>query len=182
MTEWVIRDSRASEYVLHPSTQLALEALRALKEGHSFTGVLDMGCGSGLLSLAASEYWPQASILATDISKKAVSDAETNAFQYGLQARLSVLRADGFAHPRIRASAPYGLILCNLLAEQLVRYAPELKAHLAPGGYGVLSGILAWMYPNVMEVYESLGFEIAAEMQLEEWRCLVVQRRDMTIE
>lgn len=176
MTEWILRDSRLPEMVVHPSTQGAVLALRELASKAHFKAVLDLGCGSGLLSLIATELWPESQVLAADISEKAVKDAELNIQQYGLESRIRVVRSDGFSNSAIRQKAPYTLILCNLLAELLTRVAPDVKSHLVPDGIAVLSGILSWMLPQVRESYLTLGFEIAAEIELGEWRTLIVRQ------
>jgi ribosomal protein L11 methyltransferase len=174
MPEWILRDSRLPGMVLHPSTEGALLALKELAGTERFSKILDIGCGSGLLSLVSAELWPEARILAADISEQAVQDAEANIRQYGLEGRIAVLRGNGFKNPRIAGAAPYSLILCNLLAELLVRIGPEVKSHLAPGGYAVLSGVLSWMYPQVTEAYQTLGFEIAGEIEMGEWKAVIV--------
>lgn len=139
--------------------------------------ILDIGCGSGLLSLAATELWPKAQILASDISAAAVRDAGENIRAYKLENRISALRADAYDHAEIRARAPYDLIICNLLADILIRTSPDLKAHLAAGGIAIVSGILAWMQPQVVEAYAALGFEILGEIHIEEWRALLMRQK-----
>ncbi len=175
MAEWILRDSRLPEMVLHPSTEGALMALRELAGIRDFTKVLDIGCGSGLLSLVASEQWPKARILAADISEKAVSDTQANIRQYGLEDRITAIRSDGLKNPEIGKNGPYPLILCNLLADILIRIAPDVKSQLAPGSYAVLSGILGWMQPQVAEAYRVLGFDVSGEIELKEWRTLIVR-------
>ena len=56
-------------------------------------------------------------VLATDISPKAVEDAAANIAAHGLEERITAIRSDAFLHPKIRENAPYGLIICNMLAE-----------------------------------------------------------------
>jgi len=87
-----------------------------------------------------------------------------------------VVRADGLAHPDIAAGAPYGLILCNLLAQLLLELAADIHRCLQPGGFAVLSGILAWKYPQVTEACKALHFEIVEEIEIREWRAMTVRR------
>lgn len=172
MPEWLIRDKREAGRVLHPSTEAALTALQELARQGTPATLLDIGCGSGLLTLAAGELWPGIRITCADISPEAVADTQENLRRAGQQAH--VLRSDGFSHPAITAKGPYDLVVCNLLAELLVRFAAEVKAALAPGGCAVLSGILAWHAPQVIEAYRALGFEITAEIAIGDWRALMV--------
>lgn len=176
MPEWTLRDRRGPDRVMHASTQGALLAMKELAGIYSFSNILDLGCGSGLLSMVASELWPQARILAADISPEAVADTSANLAAHGLEARVTAVRSDGFAHPDILSRAPYDLILSNLLADLHIRFAAALHAHLQPDGCAVLSGILAWKLPQVREAYAMLGCEITGEIALKQWHALILRR------
>ena len=159
---------------LHPTTELSLGALQRMQERGDFSRILDMGCGSGILSVVAAHGW-DAKIMATDISPNAVADARQTMLAYGLQERVTVVRSDGFSAPEIGAQAPYDLIVCNLLADILVRIAPEVKSHLAPGGYAILSGSLTWLAENVEKTYAALGFEIIEKIEHSPWHAYIVR-------
>jgi ribosomal protein L11 methyltransferase len=176
MSEWTLRDSRQADHVLHPSTQGMAEAMSALSERFSPQKILDIGCGSGILSLIALELWRGAALTAADVSEQAMEDCEENFAVQGLLDRVTICRSYGFSNPAITAGAPYDLILCNLLAEWLVRLVPDVTHHLQSGGFFIASGILAWMAPQVIEGYASYGFELAAEIHAEEWRTLMFHK------
>jgi ribosomal protein L11 methyltransferase len=159
---------------LHPTTELSLEALQWLQVREGFANILDIGCGNGILSVVAAHAW-ETKVLAVDISPNAVADTEKTIGEYGLEEQVTVLRSDGFSHPEMHARAPYDLIICNLLADILVRIAPEVKKSLRPGGYAVLSGSLAWMSENVEKGYSSLGFEIVKKIEKSPW-CAYIMR------
>lgn len=177
MTEWILRDRRERGMVQHPSTEGMLLAMKTLAANHGFNTILDLGCGSGLLTLAATEYWPQARVTAADINPRAVEDCLANIRQYGLEQQVRVLRSDGFSSAPLRAGGPYGLMLCNLLAEHHLFLAADIKRHLQPGGYAVLSGVLAWMAPQLTQVFITLGFEIAGEISVQGWQTLLLRQR-----
>lgn len=144
------------------------------------SNILDLGGGSGLLSLTACALWPDSRVLLTDISAQAVADSTENIENYGLSGRITSLRAAGYDHPEIRARAPYDLILCNLLAELQISLAADARAHLAPavpqkpGGRLILSGILAWMQPQAEEAHKAAGFEVLSRARAAEWAGIVM--------
>src|SRR5690349_17071803 len=129
MTEWLIRDSRQPEMVLHATTESVLIALKSLRDEGQPPGlynILEIGCGSGLVSIVAANLCADSGILACDISPQAVDDAAYNVQQHGLAERITVIRADGYDHAAIREQAPYDLVICNLLAENIIKDSPHV--------------------------------------------------------
>ena len=128
----------------HPTTEACLAALGRLRSrtgpGPRPRAVLDLGTGTGVLAFAAARLWPGVRVTASDIDPAAVALFARNARSNGL--RLSAVQADGPAHPLLRASAPYDVILANLLYRPLLRLAPGIARLAAPGSLVVLSGIL----------------------------------------
>jgi len=159
---------------LHPTTVSCLEAMQWLAQRHRFASILDMGCGDGMLSVMAVHWW-QARVLAADISAQAVADAQAVIASRELDTQIQVVRSDCFTHAAIAQEAPYDLIIFNLLAEPVLRLAPEVKMHLGANGIAIVSGILAWLEPGVVRAYEGLGFRIIHRVTREPWRTLVCQ-------
>ncbi|MDE3015355.1 MAG: 50S ribosomal protein L11 methyltransferase [Pseudomonadota bacterium] len=158
---------------LHPATELMLEALEWLHERHDAATALDLGCGGGILSALAASVWG-ARVLAADIAAKAVEDTRKNMAAHGLERLVTAVRSDGFSAPEIRANAPYDLIFINLLAEPIVRWAGDVKSHLAENGVAALGGILAWQAEGAALAYTGLGFEIINEFARPPWyACLL---------
>lgn len=157
---------------LHPTSVSCLEGLQALAINPAH--VLDIGCGSGLLGGFCALRWPQAKVLASDISPKAVADTQALITAQGLAGRMRVLRADMLAHADIAAGAPYDLIICNLLAEPIVAAAEGVRTLAAPGAICLLSGLLAWLAPQVEQAYAAVGFGVQARLVHEPWHTLVL--------
>lgn len=132
----------------HESTRLCLEELDGIAPGSL---VLDVGCGTGLLAIAALRLgWRRA--LAIDVDPAAVAETRRHA---GLnRVAPAVLRGDG-----VSAVAPgrCELLLANLARDLLLRHRDGLIAVLAPGGTAVLSGLLRQDVPEVEAAFASLG-------------------------
>jgi ribosomal protein L11 methyltransferase len=158
---------------LHPASVLCLEAMHWLHEKTDATNILEIGCGNGILSVAAASIWG-AKVIAADISPNAVADTTANIARHGLEAFITAVRSDGFDHPEIRQNAPYDLILCNVLAELLARLGPDIKKSLKTNGYIIMSGILAWKAPELELAYKGLGFEIAHKISNSPWNCYIL--------
>ena len=155
---------------LHPTTRGCLELLQEVEPVPPT--VLDVGCGSGILALAALRLGAGRAV-GIDTDPLAVAAARENAARNGLadwfQARQGTLPAE----PDER----YDLVLANLVATVLVDLAPRLAAHLAPGGKLVASGIIE---PRTAEVERALlaaGLEIRERREHGEWVSLRLGHR-----
>jgi ribosomal protein L11 methyltransferase len=160
----------------HATTRGCLEALTALAREHGWwpeAPVLDLGAGSGILAIAAAKLW-RASVLAVDSDPVAVTAATRNVAANDAAARVTVVESLGLAAPAIGRTAPFDLVLANILANPLVAMAEELTAALSPRGVAVLSGLLSGQAPHVARAYRCRGLEPRAFMKREEWTTIVL--------
>ena len=149
----------------HPTTALCLQVLESLPlQGKR---VIDYGCGSGILGIAALKLGA-AQVLALDIDPQALIATRDNASRNGVAERMRVLDADADLSPAF-------LVLSNILAGPLVDLAPRLTAACAPGGHLVLSGLLRTQAYAVKAAY-SIGFDIVRTVEREEWCCIYARR------
>lgn len=132
-----------------------------------------MGCGSGILALASLKLWPQAAALCIDIDPESVVVTLRHAALNGLAENIIAEAGDGYRAPRVDAMAPYDLVLANILAGPLVEMAPELAHVLAPGGYGVLSGLLARQEADVTDAHKAAHLTLHESRAVGDWRALV---------
>lgn len=157
----------------HETTRLCLECLEQItaNAAHPELPVLDLGTGSGILAIAAAKLGALR-IDAVDIDPQAVLVAQENC-------RLNQV-ADAVscsATPLEQLPDGYRLILANILAEELVRMAPELTKRLLPGGWLVLSGILAEREQFVIDGFSSQPLNLEQSLSAGEWRCLCYRKR-----
>jgi len=160
----------------HASTEGCLRALTMLGKQNSFSQILDMGCGSGILSLAAAKMW-QSNITASDIDDEATRVTELNAERNGVLSFIRATCGNGYGSPLIRDGRPYDLIICNILARPLIMMAGDLSSHLKPGGgYAVLSGLLARDGNRVLAAHRSRGLRLVRRFTIRGWQTLVLKK------
>ncbi|MGE0806407.1 MAG: 50S ribosomal protein L11 methyltransferase [Burkholderiaceae bacterium] len=148
----------------HPTTRLCLEWLDGmLKAGQH---VIDYGCGSGILAIAAARLGA-ASVCAIDIDPQALTSARHNADVNGV--RLDI-RATSQPPP-----APADVVVANILANPLRVLAPLLSALVAPGGSLVLAGLLDRQADEIAACYPA--FDLRPWRSLEGWTCLAGAKR-----
>ncbi|MVO16794.1 50S ribosomal protein L11 methyltransferase [Parasedimentitalea huanghaiensis] len=161
----------------HGTTLGCLRALdHLIGEGFKADKVADIGCGTAVLAMAAARIW-DGTILASDIDQVAVDVAEANLRANGMAGRVGCVEAAGFDHADLHAAAPYDLIFANILKGPLVALAPDMNAHLCPGGYAILSGILNEQAQNVVEVYARNGINQVRRDEIGDWTTLLLQKQ-----
>jgi ribosomal protein L11 methyltransferase len=159
----------------HGTTLGCLQALdRLADQGFHAARVVDIGCGTAVLAMAAAALWP-ATVLASDIDAQAVEVAEANLRANAMQTRVRVVEAAGFDHAEL--AGPFDLIFANILKGPLVALAPDLSARLSPGGYAILSGILNEQADDVIAVYAQAGNSLVHRAQIGEWTTLTLQKK-----
>jgi ribosomal protein L11 methyltransferase len=159
------------------TTALCLEALDRLARTRRFARVLDLGCGSGVLAIAAARALPKARVLAVDNDPVATAVARENVRLNRVGARVAVLDGSGLAHSALRAAGSFDLILANILPRPLLALAPAIRCALEPGGVVVLSGLLDAQAREVRARYLNADFQQLDQTSRAGWTALTLRRR-----
>ncbi|CAG0927288.1 MAG: Ribosomal protein L11 methyltransferase [Rhodocyclaceae bacterium] len=149
----------------HPTTRLCLEWLRT--HVHAGASVLDYGCGSGILAIAAAKLGAGRAT-GVDIDANALAAAEDNATRNGVVLQLM--------HSRQPLDTTFDIVVANILTNPLCVLAPLLTERTCLGGQLVLSGILASQVAQVQEAYRP-GFDLEFRAEREGWALLAGHRR-----
>jgi ribosomal protein L11 methyltransferase len=149
----------------HPTTALCLQMLDSLPlAGRS---VIDYGCGSGILALAALKLGA-ARAMAVDLDPQALLATHANALQNGLAAAITVQGVE-------TALPPSYCVVANILAGPLIELAPTLTAACETGGHLLLSGLLKTQADTVKAAYAP-GFDMVQVIERDEWCCIYARR------
>jgi ribosomal protein L11 methyltransferase len=151
----------------HATTALCLEWLDSnLYRGAS---VIDYGCGSGILALAAARLGAR-SAACFDIDPQALLATRDNALANGLEQRIVIHESPDDLPKQV------DVLLANILSAPLCALAPELAARVKPGGSVVLAGLMEHEVSEVIEAYRP-WFDIDRSGAREAWVCLAGSRR-----
>lgn len=156
----------------HATTEGCLNAIDRLARRGAFQRILDLGCGSGVLAIAAARAWPHARVVASDNDPEAVRVASENVRRNRMRSHVRTTVADGV--PRAMLGRGCDLVLANILAGPLVRLAPKLASAVVPGGVIVLSGLLVGQAAEVIAAYRAYGCIVAGHQQLAGWSILTL--------
>jgi ribosomal protein L11 methyltransferase len=157
----------------HGTTRGCLLALDRLLRTTAPKNILDVGCGSGILAIAAAKAAHRA-IIACDIDHEAVQLTARNARINGT--RVIPVTAYSTRHPAIQRGAPYDLVMANILARPLAGMASSLAHIAAKGAHLILSGLLADQRRWIEGTYRHWGFAPRLQLELDGWSTLVMRR------
>jgi len=162
----------------HPTTALCLQILDSLPV--SGRSVIDYGCGSGILGIAALKLGA-AHVVAVDLDPQALLATRENAIRNQVSANIDVrgTDADGSDADGTAGAAgclrPAYCVLANILAGPLIELAPKLTAACEPGGHLLLSGLLKTQAYAVKAAY-GIGFDMVRVVERDDWCCIHARR------
>lgn len=158
----------------HPTTHGCLKLFVALSKKHHFKNVLDMGCGSGVLSIACKKLQPTVRVTAVDIEAEAVRRTRLNTTLNACGKNYKVVCSVGFQNPETHGQ--YDLCFANILANPLMRLAPEMNRFINSSGYVIASGLLDKQAQMVIQAYKSCGFIVDSKISITGWQSIVFRR------
>jgi ribosomal protein L11 methyltransferase len=166
----------------HATTTGCLLTLDILRRSKKFKNVLDLGTGTGILIFAVAKEWRTARMIASDIDppsiEVAIENAQVNKIALGRRrGGVDLLSASGLHNRRLRASAPYDLLIANILAGPLIALSPSISRSVKRGGMLMLAGLLATQEAAVSAAYTNRGFVRVGRRQIGDWPTLLLQKR-----
>ena len=163
----------------HPTTRLCLEAIEQLSDERGGSlgpiRVADLGCGSGILGIAAL-LEGASSVAAADTDSLAVRATRDNAVVSGFEEQFQVGLGSIERLAELLEGRPADLLLCNILAPVIEALCPAFDTVLAPGGLGLLSGLLVSQAPRLQEVLAEQGWSAELTAQQSQWGLMTIRR------
>lgn len=159
----------------HATTSGCLLAITKLAKSRKFKNPLDMGCGSGILAIAAAKIW-HCPVIGIDIDPVSVKVSRENALKNKAHKLVKFGDGDGYNTNLCRKNAKYDLIVANILARPLMKMAIDLNKHLAKGGVAILSGLLASQEKMVLSAHQVQGLKLIERISINGWNTLIIGR------
>ncbi len=158
----------------HHTTRLCLTLLeKAVAPGCT---LLDVGCGSGILSIAGLLLGASRAV-GVDIDPLAVKTAAENGRLNGMQSpAFTVLAGDLVT----QVQGTFSVVASNIVADAIISLAPSIGRHLAPGGVWITSGIIDAREPDVLAAFAENGFAVTGRMEEGGWLCFACRRAEET--
>ena len=144
----------------HPTTRLCLDLIqKVVMEGK---GVADVGCGSGILAIAAAKLG-SATVFASDIDPRSVEIAKENATLNDVQ--IPMVDAPGFD----ALQGEYDVLMSNIITATLIRLAPSARNYIKPGGCWIVSGIIRANWEDLKTAVVAEGFRLENKEEEDDW-------------
>jgi ribosomal protein L11 methyltransferase len=137
--------------------------------------VLDVGCGAGVLAIAAARVLRR-KVWLGDVDPIAVEVTNANARLNGVRALCHAIVSRGVENGGLREAAPYDLVFANILAKPLRLLASSLAGVIGADGEAIVSGLLLADVPGVLASWRAQGFHLAERIELEGWASLRLRR------
>lgn len=163
----------------HPATKGALAAFDQLARRRRFRHVLDFGCGSGILAIAAAKTW-SGRVSALDINPVMVEQTRRNIQANALGGRVRARVIYGLRYARLPRGVSYDLEVINLQAKYIIRYGKALRRHLAPGGVMVLTGFSFEDEKRIFSYYRALGLLMKTVIRSSTWSTMILELPNTT--
>jgi ribosomal protein L11 methyltransferase len=155
----------------HATTRLCLQLLeRSVRTGER---VLDWGTGSGILAVGAARLGAR-EVMAIDLDPVAARVAGENAALNGFG---EVVQSGVASIEAVPADPPFDRVIANIVPDPIIAGAPEIAAHLRPGGEAIVSGIIEWRAAEVLAALDAAGLELEETLVEEDWRAFRLRRR-----
>lgn len=161
----------------HGTTKGCLLMIEAVLKRRHLVNALDIGCGTGILAIAAALASKQTKLTASDIDPDAVLVSTQNCRINRLHTRIRPVVSNGLDRRGMKKPRAFDLVIANILAGPLQRLAPAIARVVSPGGNVILSGLLEDQEAAVLAAYRRQGLSLRRRLRLDGWSTLLLGRK-----
>lgn len=162
----------------HPTTKGCIYIFNYLQKKIFVKKFLDIGCGSGILSICAYKYWRPYNILAVDIDKNSILRSKLNAKNNNLNNLLKFEHTNGNKVFNKTFYAKFDLIVANIISSELSKLAQDIAKYLGNNCYLVLSGILKSQENLIISKFKNFNLLLVKKQYVENWVTILMIKKD----
>ena len=171
-----IEAGRAFGSGTHGTTEGCLRALSFLKRFVAPKRILDMGCGSGILSIASARLWPRSKVVALDLDPDAVLTTRENIKLNQVKRQIDCDRSNGYPKKSPNRKTKFDIIVANILAGPLFDMAYDSSRWVNKGGFVILSGLLIHQERYVLAAFRSCGLQLFKRQHISGWSTIILRK------
>ena len=171
-----IEAGRAFGSGTHGTTEGCLRDLSFLKRFVAPKRILDIGCGSGILSIASARLWPRSKVVALDLDPDAVLTTRENIKLNQVKRQIDCDRSNGYSKKSPNRKTKFDIIVANILAGPLFDMAYDSSRWVNKGGFVILSGLLIHQERYVLAAFRSCGLKLFKRQHISGWSTIILRK------
>ena len=162
----------------HPTTKGCLYALWMLQKKIVVSNFLDIGCGSGILSICGYKYWHPSRVVAVDIDKNSLVRSKLNSKKNMLINKIKFELSDGNKVFRNSLYAKFDLVVANILSSELIKLAQDISKYLKKDSFLILSGILKNQSILIINKFRNFNLILIKKIYFDDWVTIIMVKKD----
>ena len=163
----------------HPTTKGCILSLDLLKKKLKPMNMLDIGCGSGVLSIYGALTWKSTTILGIDIDQLSILRSLKNSKQNKLNNKIKFELADRykiFKYNNNNNNNKFDVVVANIISSTLINASKEISLKISKNGYLILSGILAKQANKILSAYKNYKLILEKKITIDGWTTIIMKR------
>ncbi|MAC61986.1 MAG: hypothetical protein CMN37_08890 [SAR116 cluster bacterium] len=162
----------------HATTRGCINIFNYLQKFFIVEKFLDIGCGSGILSICAYKYWRPSKVLSVDIEKNSILRSKLNAKNNNLNNLLKFEHTNGNKVFNKSFYSKFDLIVANIISSELLKLAQDIAKYLDNNSYLVLSGILKSQENSIVSKFKNFKLLLVKKQYVENWVTILMIKKD----
>ena len=164
----------------HPTTMGCMHALKMLQKKIFVRNFLDIGCGSGILTICGYKYWYPSILMAVDIDKNSIKRSKMNSKNNMLTNKVKFELSKGNKVFRNSFNSKFDLVVANILSSELVKLAQDISKYLKKGGFLILSGILKNQSVLVINKFRNFNLILKKKIYFDDWVIIIMVKKGLS--
>ena len=160
----------------HPTTEGCIKAIKFLNKKIKINSFLDIGSGSGILSICASKYWKNAQIYGVDIDKTSIIRSRKNIKNNNLKSKIRFELMHPKTNLNLKYKSEFDLVVANIITSELILLAKFIEKKIKKNGYLVLSGILDYQSKIILSKFRNFNIILNKKISISGWVTIILKK------